>query len=244
MALDLARRIVLVLKRGHISGFEHTRLCNYAIQRLYSSEVSPKESNSAVEETDALSENDQVAADFNNRNPRNLEKMGIAIKDRGWGLSNFHKQYWHKLHFEVKNRETQCHLEHRNGFQVLGASTKEWSIRKFLYSSSDVAAAHNIGRIMAHRCLQSGINHVCWKTKEPMRDNETVDAFVKGITDGGIILEEPETYRYDTKPDDYFPSYLGMDCEEELQRVHKECDEIKDKEFKNYENDAEQKLDR
>ncbi len=70
-----------------------------------------------------------------------------------------------------------------------------------------------------------------------------VDAFVKGMTDGGVMLEEPETYSYRTKPDDYFPTYLGKDHHKEIEQVCKERDETRDSEFKHYDERVQQKLD-
>ena len=61
-----------------------------------------------------------------------------------------------------------------------------------------------------------------------------VEAFVKGMQDGGVVLEEPEPYRYDTKPEEYFPEYVGKDHAGELQNVRKELDATREQEFKNY----------
>lgn len=61
------------------------------------------------------------------------------------------------MNFESSQKHITGFVEHNKGTVVVSASTKEWCIRKHLYSSIDVAAAHNIGRILARRCLQSGI---------------------------------------------------------------------------------------
>lgn len=46
--------------------------------------------------TEQLSENDRVNPHFINRNPRNLELMAVARKDKGWSQSYPRKDYWHK----------------------------------------------------------------------------------------------------------------------------------------------------
>ena len=59
-------------------------------------ENQPTTENERLSENDKLSENDVVSPNFINRNPRNLERMAVARKDRGWGQSHPRKDYWHK----------------------------------------------------------------------------------------------------------------------------------------------------
>lgn len=40
---------------------------------------------------------------------------------------------------------------------MVSASTQEWAIKKYLRSTLDVPAAKLIGRILAQRCLESGM---------------------------------------------------------------------------------------
>ena len=46
--------------------------------------------------SERLSENDVVSPNFVNRNPRNLERMAVARKDKGWGQSHPRRDFWHK----------------------------------------------------------------------------------------------------------------------------------------------------
>ena len=72
-----------------------------ALRCLHTSVTKPSEA--ALErETESqptnerLSENDDVSPNFLNRNPRNLERMGVARRDKGWGQSHPRRSYWHK----------------------------------------------------------------------------------------------------------------------------------------------------
>ena len=85
---------------------------------------------------------------------------------------------------------------------------------------------------MHSRCFKSFISFV---------SPPQVEAFVSGMTEGGVVLEEPETYKHDTKPDDYFPEYLGQEHEDEIQHVRKEWLEKRDREFNNYNEKLDQK---
>lgn len=42
------------------------------------------------------SENEVVAPDFTNRNPRNLEQMALARKERGWKTTWPKREFWHR----------------------------------------------------------------------------------------------------------------------------------------------------
>ncbi|KAL8186000.1 UNVERIFIED_CONTAM: hypothetical protein K2H54_061355 [Gekko kuhli] len=41
-------------------------------------------------------ENEIVAPDFTNRNPRNLEQLALARKERGWKTTWPKQEYWHR----------------------------------------------------------------------------------------------------------------------------------------------------
>ncbi|XP_038074324.1 39S ribosomal protein L18, mitochondrial-like [Patiria miniata] len=152
-----------------------------------------------------LSENDVVSPDFVNRNPRNLERMAVARRDKGWYRSHPKKNYWHKLHFEKSNRHTKAYIQHYNGDIVVSASTKEWAIKKHLYSTADVAAAENIGHILAQRCLESGISYVHCNIDAKTKSFERVDVFLKALQNGGLVLSEPRSITDFQQPIDYFP---------------------------------------
>lgn len=43
---------------------------------------------------------------------------------------------------------------------VVSASTKEWAIKQFLRSTTDLNAATAIGQVLAQRCLECGLLEV------------------------------------------------------------------------------------
>lgn len=154
---------------------------------------------------DQLSENDKVTKNFVNRNPRNLERMAIQWKDRGWKMSHPRKDYWHKLYLKKSARHISAHVEHMNGNIVLMASSKEWAIKKHLHSCGDVMAAYNVGKVLAQRCLEAGIGYVHWNVVPVLVNNEKTRMFVEAMKEGGVILNEPKDICDYRKPIEYFP---------------------------------------
>lgn len=63
--------------------------------------------------------------------------------------------------------KTQHHVEalveHCSGQVVVSASTREWAIKKHLYSTRNMVAYESIGRVLAKRCLEAGINFVVYQ---------------------------------------------------------------------------------
>ncbi|XP_075064247.1 large ribosomal subunit protein uL18m isoform X2 [Mixophyes fleayi] len=108
-------------------------------------------------------ENAIVNPNFTNRNPRNLERLALAVKDRGWGTVWPTRQYWHRLRLERSGHHVTALVEHTNGNIVLSASTREWAVKKHLYSTRDVMACENIGRILSQRCLEAGIHYMLFR---------------------------------------------------------------------------------
>ncbi|XP_077996062.1 large ribosomal subunit protein uL18m-like [Glandiceps talaboti] len=165
----------------------------------YSTEAAQQESNEGEVQR---SENDRVTTDFINRNPRNLERMAVAYKDAGWILTHPRRNYWHKLFLEQSLRHITAYVEHINGHHVISASSKEWSIKKQLYSCSDVAACYNVGRVIAQRCLEAGISCVKWEVPELIDKTDKIKKFESALKEEGLLLSEPRTLE---EPVDYFP---------------------------------------
>ena len=75
---------------------------------------------------------------------------------------------WHlsfRLMFEVSSRHARACVDHNNGAKVVEASTTEFCISRHLYKTSDVAAAYNVGRVIASRCKEAGLYRVMWEHK-------------------------------------------------------------------------------
>ncbi|XP_032803374.1 large ribosomal subunit protein uL18m isoform X1 [Petromyzon marinus] len=136
-------------------------------------------------------ENEAVRTNFVNRNPRNLERMALALKDRGWDTVWPNRCYWHRLCLDRTQQHVSAWVEHCSRHVVVSASTHEWAIKRHLHSTSDVAAAENVGRVLAQRCLESGISyavfrHIPWSYK-----SAAVQSFKKACKEGGLVLSEP-----------------------------------------------------
>ncbi|NWS57370.1 RM18 protein, partial [Chunga burmeisteri] len=150
------------------------------------------------------SENEVVAPDFTNRNPRNLEQLALARKERGWKTTWPKREFWHRLRLERTQHYVEAFVERSNGDVVVSASTREWAIKRHLYSPKGVAACRNLGRVMAQRCLEAGINFVNFKAVIPWEyrcDSASthlltltwlfIQEFEKAIKEGGVVLREP-----------------------------------------------------
>ncbi|KFP72768.1 hypothetical protein N310_10952, partial [Acanthisitta chloris] len=155
-------------------------------------------------------ENEVVAPDFTNRNPRNLEQLAVARKERGWKTTWPKREFWHRLRLERTQHYVEAFVERCNGDVVVSASTREWAIKRHLYSPKGVAACKNLGRVMAQRCLEAGINFVNFKAVIPWEyrcDSAMLVAFLsaysclcllnkiqefeKAMEEGGVVLREP-----------------------------------------------------
>ncbi|NWX38618.1 RM18 protein, partial [Notiomystis cincta] len=153
-------------------------------------------------------ENEVVAPNFTNRNPRNLEQMALARKERGWKTTWPKREFWHRLRLERTQHYVEAFVERSNGDVVLSASTREWAIKRHLYSPKGVAACRNLGRVMAQRCLEAGINFVNFKAIIPWErhcDSASthlliplalssflgIQEFEKAMEEGGVVLREP-----------------------------------------------------
>ncbi|XP_073971004.1 mitochondrial ribosomal protein L18 [Rhodnius prolixus] len=132
-----------------------------------------------------------------NRNPRNLEKLCIAYKPDGWHLEKPGRSYWHRLFVERSSRALTAYVKHYTGHIPVQASTKEWAIRKHLYSAVDKGAYFNLSRVLASRCLQFGITEM-YSEFQPTEEIDGCDTnlqiFINELKNCGVTLKEPERY--------------------------------------------------
>nr|XP_053631496.1 39S ribosomal protein L18, mitochondrial-like isoform X2 [Cherax quadricarinatus] len=140
--------------------------------------------------TGTLGENENVKNEFVNRNPRNMEMLRLARKPQGWELEDASPKYWYKLILDQSNRHVTGQIVHHTGTAVVSASTREWAIKLQLYSTADVNAVKNIGRILAQRCLQSGITEVYTELEKFKDSSEKVRCFLLAVTEGGVCPKE------------------------------------------------------
>lgn len=92
---------------------------------------------------------------------------------------------------------------HKASGVVISASTQETAINKRLYSTIDVSAAENIGRILAYRCQCMGITSVLFDTIETPLSSTRNKAFHDALLESGLELEEPTVARPESYGIDY-----------------------------------------
>lgn len=80
-----------------------------------------------------------------------------------------------RLNLELSSRHVSSYVHHRNGTKVVEASTKEFCIARHLYKTSDVAAAYNVGRVIAERCKETGLYRVVWQHVWKQKNNKKVN---------------------------------------------------------------------
>ncbi|KAH8860897.1 39S ribosomal protein L18, mitochondrial [Schistosoma japonicum] len=127
---------------------------------------------------------------YRNKNPRNLELLGMAPKTKGWELQAPRKDFWNKVVLDKGSHHTTGLVIHTSSKVLVSASTKEISIRKHLYSCTDVSAAENIGRVLAFRCQQCCLVELFSDASEISEENESTRAFYESLLAGGIQLRE------------------------------------------------------
>ncbi|XP_036914371.1 39S ribosomal protein L18, mitochondrial isoform X2 [Sturnira hondurensis] len=69
--------------------------------------------------------NEAVAPEFTNRNPRNLELLAVARKERGWRTVWPSREFWHRLRVIRTQHHVEALVERPNGQAVVSASTHE-----------------------------------------------------------------------------------------------------------------------
>lgn len=135
--------------------------------------------------------NEAVASEFSNRNPRNLELLAVARKERGWRTAWPPRDFWHRLRVVRTQHHIEALVEHCSGRVVVSASTREWAIKKHLYSTRNVVACESIGRVLAERCLEAGINFMVYHPTPWEAASDSMKQLQSAMTEGGVMLQEP-----------------------------------------------------
>ncbi|KAI8749017.1 39S ribosomal protein L18, mitochondrial [Biomphalaria glabrata] len=152
-------------------------------------------------------QNYTVSKVYENRNPRNLEKLGLARKRLGWRFQAPRRDYYHKLVISRSVRHTEAWIEHFTGDTVLSASTKEWAIRNQLFSCNDLSACVNVGKVLAQRCLESGITSVFFDQTESGSSSSRVQLLIEEFKKANISLREPEMIQPEPSPGINYEGY-------------------------------------
>ncbi|XP_028445714.1 large ribosomal subunit protein uL18m [Perca flavescens] len=189
MALHVISRSVRLL--GQIQRCRPLMATNQTVSVCYPARcVSQAEAASQPEP--GADENEAVNPTFVNRNPRNLEQMAVAVKDRGWKTIWPHREFYHRLEFSRTQHHVTAHVfSSSSPVPVLSCSTKEWALKKELASTSCVAACQAVGEVLAHRCQQAGITRMVYRAIPWTYRSDAVQSFRSAMKEGGITLSEP-----------------------------------------------------
>ncbi|XP_035525193.1 39S ribosomal protein L18, mitochondrial [Morone saxatilis] len=137
-------------------------------------------------------ENEEVNPTFVNRNPRNLEQMALAVKDRGWKTTWPHRQFYHRLQFSRSQHHVTAQVfSSSSPDPVLTCSTKEWALKRELPSTTCVAACQAVGEVLAQRCQQAGITRMVYREIPWTYRSDAVQSFRAAMKEGGVVLSEP-----------------------------------------------------
>ncbi|XP_057593656.1 39S ribosomal protein L18, mitochondrial isoform X2 [Hippopotamus amphibius kiboko] len=98
--------------------------------------------------------NEAVAPEFTNRNPRNLELLAVARKERGWGTVWPSREFWHRLRVIRSQHHIEALVEHRNGQVVVSASTHETTTECHDGRWRSAAGASENLRVKQKHCLE------------------------------------------------------------------------------------------
>uniref|UniRef100_A0A3Q0SAS2 Large ribosomal subunit protein uL18m n=1 Tax=Amphilophus citrinellus TaxID=61819 RepID=A0A3Q0SAS2_AMPCI len=149
-------------------------------------------SQAASQPEPSASEDEAVNPTFVNRNPRNLEQMALAVKDRGWKTTWPHQEFYHRLMFSRSQHHVTAQVfSSCSPIPVLSCSTKEWAVKKELASTNCVAACQAVGEVLAHRCQQAGITRMVYRAIPWTYRSDGVQSFRAAMKAGGITLSEP-----------------------------------------------------
>ncbi|MEN2497187.1 MAG: ribosomal protein L18 [Marteilia pararefringens] len=143
---------------------------------------------------------------FANRNPRNLELLNLAQKDKGNHLSRFGNTHYYKVTFDSTSQDVSAKIIHSSGNVVFHLSSKDPAVNKFIIKGDNINNAKKLAKLFAFSCLQSGIFALKHYRNNPEL-GEKENSFLEIIERYGIELEEVENierryipgYDYDEK---------------------------------------------
>ncbi|XP_071448515.1 large ribosomal subunit protein uL18m [Hetaerina americana] len=141
-----------------------------------------------------ISANDVVLPSLVNRNPRNLERIRVAYKPKGYHVDKPGRDFWHKLVLTPSGRHITARVVHYTGSTVVSASSNEWCIRKHLYRTNDASAYVNVARVLSQRCLESGVIEMKTEYTKELPKTEKLASFFEVMEKNGIMLSEPDRF--------------------------------------------------
>ncbi|KAM9471093.1 large ribosomal subunit protein uL18m [Clarias gariepinus] len=138
-------------------------------------------------------QNEDVSETFVNRNPRNLEQMAVAVKDRGWATVWPKREYYHRLVLKRSQHHVSATVfSVDSDVPVLTCSTQEWALKKQLSSTCSVAASRAVGDVLAQRCREAGITRLFYREVPWSFRSDAIQTFWTAMKEGGVLLSEPK----------------------------------------------------
>ncbi|VDK61973.1 unnamed protein product [Onchocerca ochengi] len=137
----------------------------------------------------------QLLAKFINRNPRNIEQIGLQAYPAGYGLDvDRHKHsFIYRANFERHRQYVEGQIEHYQEGIVLTASSREKQISGQLYSLSDISACANVGRVLGLRCAMAGIHFLQSINMKDIERSAHASAFFGALIESGVKFGEPQS---------------------------------------------------
>ncbi|KAM3723692.1 39S ribosomal protein L18 [Dirofilaria immitis] len=131
---------------------------------------------------------------FVNRNPRNIEQLGLQPYPVGYGLNIDRQKYSfiYRANFERHRRYVEGYIEHYKEGTILTASSREKQISAQLFNLSDVSACASIGRILGLRCAMAGIHFLQAIDMKDIERSAHTSAFFGALTESGVKFGEPQ----------------------------------------------------
>ena len=97
-----------------------------------------------------------------------------------------------RLELNETGRYISAKVIHYEAGTVLQASTSEWAIKKQLYKTKDTSAYINLARVLAQRCLESGLFEM--RCDITGTSDGKIGKFLETLKEGGVVLSEPERF--------------------------------------------------
>ncbi|KAL0974099.1 hypothetical protein UPYG_G00215370 [Umbra pygmaea] len=139
-----------------------------------------------------IDNNEAVKPLFVNRNPRNLEQMALAVKDRGWKSTWPCQKFYHRLVLSRSQKHVTAEVfAYGDPVPVVSCSTREWAVKQELASTHCVAASQAVGEVLAQRCRQAGITRMVYRHIPWQYRSDSVQSFRTAVKEGGLTLSEP-----------------------------------------------------
>ncbi|CAJ0930170.1 unnamed protein product, partial [Mesorhabditis belari] len=134
----------------------------------------------------------QFVKKFINRNPLNHQLCGLQPAPKGFEFETNaeKKNFLYKAELTQRGTHQEATITHFKDGIVLRASTKDRSIANQLYSTSDTAAALNLGQVLAMKALQSGILRVASGKTKKGENSKHQEAFYDALEKSGLVLGE------------------------------------------------------